>query len=84
MEKIIKGWVCKDRCSWRSDWHLAKFFEYKPVRVHVKNPPCWIWDEHDHWEMEKSGFEMELPTDMFPEITWKNKPIEVELTIKTL
>lgn len=84
MEKTIKGWVCKDKCSWKSDWQPTKFFENKPVRVYVKNPPYYIWDEHDHWEMLYSGFETRLPVDMFPEMTWKDEPIEVELTIKTL
>ena len=84
MEKVIKGWVCKDKYSWRSDWSPAKFFEKKPVRVSAKKEPRYIWDEHDHWEMKESGFETELPEDMFPELIWKDEPIEVELTIKTL
>ena len=84
MEKVIKGWVCKDKCSWRSDWIQAKLFENKPVRVSSKKTPEYIWDEHAYWEMEESGFEIELPEDMFPELTWKDEPIEVELIIRPL
>lgn len=64
--------------------HPAKFFEMKPVRVSVEKKPHWIWDKDNHWEMKDSGFEMELPKDMFPELTWEDEPIEAELTIKIL
>lgn len=64
----IKGWVVRDECGL---W----FYREKPYKVEGTF--------YSHWT-DKNGPNSELPLDdnLFPELTWEDKPIEVELIIR--
>ena len=64
----IKGWVARDECGL---W----LYREKPYRV--EGTFC------SHWS-DKNGPNSELSLDIniFPELTWEDEPIEIELIIR--
>ena len=74
-EYKIKGWVARDQIVGEDKTDL--FFGYKkPERLGNCDEPYITW----------TGFGnlISLPKDMFPSLSYKDEPIEVELTIKKI
>lgn len=73
MDKIekIKGWVARDK-----DGQLCVFYGDPPHRG-----GCERWRHPEHCPL---GDWMNIPEEMFPELKWKDEPVEVELTIKRI
>lgn len=70
-EYKIKGWVARDE-----DGQLCIFYGDKPLRG-----GCNRWWHPEHCP---EGDWMTIDDKMFPNLTWEDKPIEVELTIKKI
>lgn len=69
-DTVISGWVCRDKERvepFTSDLFLA--FE-KPTRI----------EEWDKWG--DMGDYVELDSSLFPDLTWDDAPLEVEIIIK--
>lgn len=64
----IKGWVARDECG-------LLFYRKKPYR--------YDGIFYSHWT-DEYGPNSEIPLDdsLFPELTWEDEPIEVELIIR--
>ena len=72
----IKGWVA--RCKWRCPQELYFYSgDDKPIRCgsHVDDV-----NEDFYWDFNHEAYP--LPPTTFPELTWEDEPIEVELLIR--
>lgn len=69
--KIKEGWVARDE-----DGQLCIFYKGKPHRG-----GCNRWWYSGYCA---EGDWMCIDNKMFPELTWEDEPIEVELTIKKI
>lgn len=71
MEQVtVKGWIARDEKAYNGyDLHL--FIKQKPKRRGTM--PYWIG---------KIGYSITLDDSLYPNLTWQDEPIEVELTIK--
>lgn len=65
---VIQGWVARDSSGFIS------LFSYLPKRSTHTNVGYWGCDD--------GRDEIDLPKSLFPDLTWKEDPIEVELIIK--
>lgn len=72
-EYKIKGWVARDSVIGEDKTDLYFGFE-KPKRVESWDIITWVG----------FGDFISLPKDMFPSLTYKDEPIEVELIIKKI
>ena len=63
----IKGWVARDE--------LEDPIYGMGLCLHYKKP----WRTANEWSSQT--IMMHLPSDMFPEVTWKSEPKEVEIYI---
>lgn len=64
----IKGWVARDECG-------LLFYRKKPYR--------YDGIFYSHWTDESSS-EIPLDDNLFPELTWEDEPVEVELIIRKI
>ncbi len=62
----IEGWVARDGDN-------LLYFYYTPCRARGKS---------SHWTSMAVGSPFQLPSNIFPDLTWQDEPIEVEITIK--
>ena len=68
----LKCWIARDEYSGdESDLYIG---QQKPRRVPGTAPGFGMWCDYEEF--------MALPTDMFPELTYSDEPIEVELIIR--
>ena len=67
-ETVIQGWVARDAGGFIS------LFSYCPDRV--------MHDNLGFWGHNDGSDEIDLPKNSFPDLTWSDDPIEVELIIK--
>ena len=67
-EQTIRGWLARDRGKVYDD-------------LSIYTGECPYRDEEYGW-WENRGYYMQLPSDIFPEVTWENEPVEVQLTIR--
>lgn len=65
-DTVIQGWVCRDNNSLNTQVVIGD----KPKRTGF-----------NYWE-NKSADCITLPKDLFPDLTWDDGPIEVEIVIK--
>lgn len=65
-DTVIQGWVCRDNNSPNAHVLIGD----KPKR-----------NGFNFWE-NKSADYITLPTELFPGLTWNDKPIEAEIIIK--
>lgn len=65
-DTVISGWVCRDNNSLNAQILIGD----KPKRT-----------GYNYWE-NKSADCITLPKDSFPDLTWDDDPLEVELIIK--
>lgn len=70
---VIRGWVARDKFE---DTNLGSLFIY-PVKP-IRKKDGWFALPQDC----ENNAAMRINSALFPEVTWKNSPIEVELTIK--
>lgn len=63
----MKLWIARDECG--------------ELSLHIYEPTYKI-DEYDKINYWAGGRIGELPTSLFPEVSFENSPIEVELKIK--
>lgn len=71
----IKGWVAKDEDD-------AVFFHVKQPH---REPMITLTNERiGIWQSYNERFRLSALDKMFPELTWNDEPIEVELTIKKI
>ena len=66
-EVKIKGWIARDEVE-NPTYGLG-------LCIHGPKP----WRTANEWSGQT--IMMHLPSDMYPEITWKDEPKEVEITI---
>lgn len=69
----IKGWVARDQIE--GDECTNLYLGTKKPRQ-CGEQPFVTWCDY--------GDFISLPKEMFPELTWKDGPIEVEITIKKI
>lgn len=69
----IKGWLARDKDD------FTAIYKVKPVRGKTE----WVDVVHPR-NSKESSYVLSFSEFMFPEITWENEPIEVELTIKQI
>ena len=76
-EYKLQGWVARDECSDDSSCGETNLFvsQLKPNRLANTSPGFGMW-------VNRGEF-MALPTDMFPQLTYKDEPVQVEIIIKT-
>lgn len=67
-DTVVQGWVARDSSGFIS------LFSYLPKRSTHTNVGYWGCDD--------GRDEIDLPKSLFPDLTWKEDPIEVELIIK--
>ena len=72
-EYKIKGWVARDQNIGEDGTNLYLGYN-KPKSI--GQSPFVTWCDY--------GDFISLPKEMFPELTWEDEPIEVELTIKKI
>lgn len=73
MEEVtIKGWVARNEKAY-SGCDLQLFIDQKPKRRGTM--PYWIG---------KIGHNITLNESLYPNLTWQDEPIEVEITIKNI
>ena len=66
----MKMWICRDRDG------LCLFFT-KPKKYYFN--PC---NDNDYWwGTDNNGNSKELDPSLFPEVTFENSPMEVELKL---
>lgn len=71
-EYKLQGWVARDECSGEeSNLYIG---QQKPKRVLNEEPGFGMWCDFGEF--------MALPTDMFPQLTYKDEPVHVEIIIK--
>ena len=73
-EYKIKGFVARDEVS--DDESNLYLGMQKPRRIDCSEPGFGMWVD--------LGEFMQLPKEMFPELTYQDEPIEVEIIIKRL
>lgn len=66
-DTVIQGWMARD-----ADGDLNFYYD-KPRREKA------VWDEPQYWIGET---QIDLDPDLFPDLTWDDDPIEVEIVIK--
>ena len=72
-EYKLQGWIARDECSGEeSDLYIG---QQKPKRISNDEPGFGMWCDFGEF--------MALPTDMFPQLTYKDEPVQVEIIIKT-
>lgn len=65
---VIQGWVARDE-------EVGNIWLFK-------NEPTRNTDlSYGFWDGNNDDF-IELPTDLFPDLTWESEPLEVEIIIK--
>ena len=70
----INGWVAADKDS-VGNRRVTVFPNRPPVRD--------MLTEHHYWAMNRPYYErIVLSDDLFPDLKWEDKPIEVEILIK--
>ena len=69
----IKGWLVRDKDD------FTAIYKVKPVRGKTE----WLDGTHPSNSGE-SSYVLSFSEFMFPEVTWENEPIEVEITIKPI
>lgn len=70
-------WVARNR-----NGSLLLFYEgSKPTKPHPAETWCWKFDTSGVWR-NFDGRDIELNPSLFPNLTWEDEPIEVELTLK--
>ena len=71
-EYKLKGWVARDECSGdESNLYLG---QNKPRRIPNAAQGFGMWCDYGEF--------MALPQEMFPQLTYRDEPIEVEIIIK--
>jgi hypothetical protein len=70
----MRLWIARDVCN----IHLKLFYE-KPV----ENEGGWVVKHLDKLNRMYYGDFISINKDLFPEVTFENSPMEVELKIKT-
>ena len=72
-EYKLQGWVARDECSGEeSNLYIG---QQKPKRILNEEPGFGMWCDFGEF--------MALPADMFPQLTYKDEPVQVEIIIKT-
>ncbi len=72
-EYKLQGWVARDECSGEeSNLYIG---QEKPKRILNDEPGFGMWCDFGEF--------MALPPDMFPQLTYKDEPVQVEIIIKT-
>lgn len=77
----IKGWVARDGTVRRIDVGRLRFFDNKPFRRDYITTVNGEWGEHRDYPCK---YIINLPKDLFPDLSWKDEPIEVELTLNRI
>ena len=72
-ETAIQGWVCRDKRGNALHLHFKE-----PYRAQSGYDEC---DDPDWWENDYVSF-LQLDKSLFPDLTWDDEPIEVEIIIK--
>ena len=72
-ETVIQGWVCRDKKYNALNLHAEKPY-HAQSGYDVSNEPDW-------WESDCASF-LPLDKNLFPDLTWDDDPIEVEIIIK--
>lgn len=72
-EYKIKGWVARDQIEGKDGTNL--YLGYKKPRQFGEQPFV-MW--HDYGDF------ISLPEEMFPDLSFDDEPIEVEVTIKKI
>lgn len=67
-DTVIQGWMGRDKDGFIS------LFLYRPDRV--------IHDDLGYWGYDDNRYEIDIPQSLFPDLTWDDEPIEVEIIIK--
>ena len=77
-EETLTGWLTRNEYGWEG------FYDTRyTLLLHSEHP-----ERHDsehlggYWESDSDV--VELPWSMFPELTWKDEPVYVKLTIEVL
>lgn len=68
----LKCWIARDECS--GDESNLYIGQKKPRRIPETAPGFGMWCDYGEF--------MALPPEMFPELTYSDEPIEVELIIR--
>ena len=69
----LQGWVARDEFG--GDESNLYIGQKKPRRLFATDPGFGMWCDYGEF--------MALPADMFPQLTYKDEPVEVEIIIKT-
>ena len=77
----IKGWVARDGTVRRIDVGRLRFFDNKPFRRDYITTVNGEWGEHRDYPCK---YIINLPKDLFPDLSWEDEPIEVELTLNRI
>lgn len=72
-DTVIQGWVCRDKKDDALNLHAEE-----PYRT---QSGYQIGDKPDWWESDCASF-LPLDKNLFPDLTWDDDPIEVEIVIK--
>lgn len=72
-ETVIQGWVCRDKKDNALNLHAEE-----PYRTYSHYNTD---DKPDWWESDCASF-LPLDNSLFPNLTWDDEPIEVEIIIK--
>ncbi len=77
LEVTISGWVARDQPNSISKKGSLHVFHHKPSRDYFDDNDviCGFWDEDDSPAIP-------LSESTFPNLTWQDEPLEVEITIK--
>lgn len=70
----LQGWVARDECS--GDESNLYIGQQKPKRIADSAPGFGMWCDYGEF--------MALPAEMFPELSYKDEPVEVEIIIKQM
>ena len=68
----LQGWVARDECS--GDESNLYIGQQKPKRIAGSGPGFGMWCDYGEF--------MALPAEMFPELSYNDEPVEVEIIIK--
>ena len=83
-DKIISGFVARNKSG------ELKLFRTIPLRQPDRyeaydnyGDGCldYVYHENTHWDAGGGDRGMTIPMDMFPEITWDSKPLEVRISV---
>lgn len=72
-DTVIQGWVCRDKKDNALNLHAEE-----PYRTYSHYNTD---DKPDWWESDCASF-LPLDNSLFPNLTWDDEPIEVEIIIK--